>query len=382
MTSAGDNVAVVLTPPGVAAIAVVRLCGPLNVAFATTHLSRSPKVGRCVHADVRATPARVPTDADPVEILDDAVVVQTPGGHLDINLHGGTWVVASVLRLAERFGYRVADWAETSAAAFDAEDDIERQMLLDLSRALSPTILRMLTAQPAAWRAMLATDDRQAMRTALDDMTLTTALAVPGVAIVGPPNVGKSTLANALAGTERSITADVPGTTRDWVGGLADIDGLVVRLIDTPGVRETDDAIEAAAIERSAGAIGAASCVVVAFDGSRPMDDAERDVVRRYASSSTIVVRTKCDRPVVADGPADAIAVCAIDGQGLADLRTAIRQSLGVADLENLSARCWTDAQRYKLRRRLESAPASIGARAPYNSPDDGRTAVAGDDQH
>ena len=56
------------------------------------------------------------------------------------------------------------------------------------------------------------------------------------VAIVGPPNVGKSTLANRLFGQARSITADQPGTTRDWVGGVADIVGLAVTLVDTPGV--------------------------------------------------------------------------------------------------------------------------------------------------
>ena len=67
----------------------------------------------------------------------------------------------------------------------------------------------------------------------------------------GAPNVGKSTLANQLFAQQRSITADLPGTTRDWVGEMANIDGLPVMLVDTPGVRETSDAIEREAIERS-----------------------------------------------------------------------------------------------------------------------------------
>ena len=399
MTDADDNVAVVLTPPGLAAIAVVRLCGPLNAAFAAAHLSRMPKVGRCVHADVRVAQVDAPTcDERPAQVgvptgathaggtaawttLDDVVVVRTPAGHLDLNLHGGTWVVASMLQLVERFGYRVADWT-IADGAIDAEDDIERQMLLDLPRALSPAVLKMLTAQPAAWRAMLEADDRDAMRRAVADTTLAIALAVPGVAVVGPPNVGKSTLANALAGTERSITADAAGTTRDWVGGLADLDGVVVRLVDTPGIRPTADAIEAAAIERASDVIAAAGCVVVAFDGSRSIDDAERDVIERFASSATIVVRTKSDRPLVAGGPADAISVCALSGQGLSALRAAVWRSLGVSDLAGTHARCWTDGQRDDLRRRLDLPAASNAPSAPYNPPDDGRTAVAGGDQH
>jgi len=94
----------------------------------------------------------------------------------------------------------------------------------------------------------------------------------PKVAIVGPPNAGKSTIANQLFAQERSITADVPGTTRDWVGEIADVDGLAVFLIDTPGIRQTQDEIERTAIAQSSHEIGRADLVVLVLDGTDSLE--------------------------------------------------------------------------------------------------------------
>lgn len=347
MSAAGT--AILLTPPGLAAIAVIRLTGPGNAAFIERHLSKSPKPMRCTHCDLH----------DAGHVIDDVVAVLTDAGHLDLNVHGGTWVVQATLNLAERCGYQIQPW-NASPDAFDTDDEIERQMLLDLPGAKSKAILRLLTAQPAAWRKMLDKNDIAAMKVAIEDTALERALAVPAVAIVGPPNVGKSTLANALFARERSITADVPGTTRDWVGELADIDGLVVKLIDTPGVRETADPIEAAAIERAGGVIEQAACVIVAVDGSRPMDDAEKAVLDAMLTREPIVVRTKADRPTRCELPVPAVDVCAITGVGLAELRSAVRHKTGTSDLDSPHARCWAAGQRYKLKARLESAAASV----------------------
>ena len=341
MTAA--NVVSVLTPSGGGAIAVVRLRGPGNAAFAAAHLSKSPKPMRCVHCDLR--------DGD--ETLDDVVAVLTDAGDLDLNLHAGPYVIEAAVALAGRAGYVRRPWQET----VDAADEVERQVLVDLPRAQSMAVVRLLAAQPAAWRAMLDPADALSMRRAIADTSLERALSAPTVAIVGPPNVGKSSLANALFGREHSIVADAPGTTRDWVGEPADFGGLVVRLLDTPGVRQTADPVEAAAIAQARGVTAAADAVIYAVDGSRPM---ARDDDAGFAGrpASAVVVLTKADRPGVAGLP-DGIAVSAHTGFGLDALRQAVRAALGVADLESPHARCWTAAQRRRLAAALGPATAS-----------------------
>src|SRR5205814_9358437 len=141
--------------------------------------------------------------------------------------------------------------------------------------------LRTLLAQPRAWKGVI--DDQNLGRHELEriasDKTLHYLLHPPRVAIVGAPNVGKSTLANQLFAQERSITANLPGTTRDWIGELANLDGLIVQLIDTPGVRATDDEIERRAIAASAVQVESADLVVLMLDVSRPADREQAELI-------------------------------------------------------------------------------------------------------
>ncbi|HEX8324889.1 MAG TPA: GTPase [Tepidisphaeraceae bacterium] len=334
MTDADRNIAVLLTPPGAAAISVIRLSGPLNTRFAENHLARPPKSLRCVHSDV------VENDA----VLDDAVVVRLEDGTLDLNVHGGAWVVQSILQLARTAGYELGTGPIADVAL--ATDEIEWQMIIDLPAARSRVVLRLLCAQPQAWRDLLARPDAHDLQRALADTSLERALTLPTVAIVGPANVGKSTLANALFGQERVITADVPGTTRDWVGELADLDGLVVRLVDTPGLRQTSDPIEAAAIDRAGTVVAAADLIVVAIDGSTPLPAEAAGLLSRFPEA--VVVLTKTDLPIRCEAPA-ALGVSAVSGSGLADLRQALRGRLGCDDLLSPHARCWTAEQRRRV---------------------------------
>jgi hypothetical protein len=178
-------------------------------------LFETDKALRCVHGELRD--ARGDVIDDPVVVLhDDALTV-------DINLHGGAWVVASTLELLRQSGF---DVVESALDLLDGETILDREMHAALPRARTEEGVRMLLAQPAAWREFLAgRPSQQDVRRVLDDRCLSHLLDPPRVAIVGPPNVGKSTLANQLFGQRRSITADLPGTTRDWVGEVANIDG-------------------------------------------------------------------------------------------------------------------------------------------------------------
>jgi tRNA modification GTPase len=320
------NSVILLTPPGAAAIAVVRLAGDRTPGFLRKYFSRSCEAGRAIHG----------TLADGDQIIDDPLVVLHAGGQTaDLNLHGGPWVVRQVLELANRAGFQMvpSNQVPLPAQAVDGADEIEIAMLAHLPAARTELALRWLAAQPAVRRRWKRRGDLAVQA----DRSLWWLLNPPRVAIVGAANVGKSTLANQLFAQERSIIADVPGTTRDWVGEMADIDGLAIHLIDTPGLRDTDDGIERAAIAASETQVKQADLVALVVDASRPMEE-QKSWVEKFPTA--LVVRNKCDRAVSSaplDGVRPHVFTVASEGGGVDALRQAIRRRF---------IRPWQDAYR------------------------------------
>jgi small GTP-binding protein len=314
-----DKCAIVLTPPGKAAIAVVRLVGE-TAEFLARHFSRPVPPGRPVHGNL--------TDGD--RIIDDPVAVVHAGG-VDLSLHGGPWVVRQVLELASRNGFEIVHPLQPPLPleAVDGDDEIEREMLAHLPLARTEMALRLLLAQRAAWRRLSSQSSPGApglSPQSYPDPSLWWLLHPPRVAIVGAPNVGKSTLANQLFAQERSITADQPGTTRDWVEEIADVDGLAVRLTDTPGLRESADPIEQAAITASGGQIQSADLIVLVVDATQPLEE-QRRWTGRYPQA--LVVRNKCDQAVdmrAIDVAKPHIHTIATNGDGVDHLRQTIRR--------------------------------------------------------
>jgi tRNA modification GTPase len=341
--------ALFLTPPGAAAIAVVRLVGPRAGDFLRTHFSKPLVAGRCIHGEL--------SDGQGQVIDDPVIVMSSDGRWVDVNLHGGPWVVRSFLELVERAGFVVQERLEPPlpAEAIESETQIEREVMTHLPMAKTDLALRELLRQPQAWAAFELLDEAQRQAEAaamLTDRSLWWLLHTPRVAIAGAPNVGKSTLANQLFAQERSITADVPGTTRDWVGEIANIDGLAVMLVDTPGIRQTGDPIEAAAIEHSAGELAGADLVVLVLDGSRALEGEQAEVIARFPGALRIV--NKCDLPPAWDRQ-QLLQVVATTGAGIDALRSAIYTHFGVNQRPN-GAKCWTARQQDLLRARKPNA--------------------------
>jgi len=341
-----------LTPPGPAAIAVIRLIGPRTAEFLRAHFSKEPRAGRCVHGTLR----------DGEKEIDDPVVVLVSSDAADLNVHGGPWVVRSVLELARREGFGVIESSQppTSLEGVDGGSLLEREVMANLCLARTKLGVRALLAQTGAWSEYRPKFERMyivqrmlALQQIRADMSLWRLLHPPRVAIVGAVNVGKSTLANQLFGQERSITADVAGTTRDWIGEIADINGLPVMLVDTPGQRQTHDSIEQQAIEQSRAQISAADLVVLVLDANRALEPQQAPLLASYPDA--LVVLNKADQPRAFDASAlHALETVATSGSGIAELRERIASFFGCASIDLHQPRCWTPRQRELIERAIE----------------------------
>ena len=149
------------------------------------------------------------------------------------------------------------------------------------------------------------------------------------LAIVGKPNVGKSSLFNRLLEQDRAIVTDIPGTTRDLVSESASLDGIPVRFLDTAGIRDGQDLVETLGIERSYQAIADADLTVVVLDSSAPLDERDRAVLDRVSRSGQfIAVANKSDLPKNLDYTDVSLYVSAVTGAGIPELRSRIVQAI------------------------------------------------------
>jgi tRNA modification GTPase len=360
-----------LTPPGTGAIAVIRLVGPAVQRFFRSHFSKPISEGRCVHGEL----------SDNTGLLDDPVVVLLDDANVaDINLHGGEWVVRSVLALAQSEGFALIESPSPDEGipldAVEGQNLLEREVAAHLPLARTELGVRILVKQPAAWTDFIrratpgpgeeahlarwvqrADAIKSEITGIVDDRGLWRLLHPPRVAIIGAPNVGKSTLANRLFTQQRVITADLPGTTRDWVGEIANLDGLAVMLVDTPGIRQTDDTIEAQAIARSGEQIQSADLIVVVVDAARPLAGDQAKVLDAWPDALRVVNKVDTPAPAWDLSLIAGVKTVATTGQGVDELRQTIRARFGVVTgMEERWPRWWTPRQKHILEEALNEA--------------------------
>jgi tRNA modification GTPase len=188
-------------------------------------------------------------------------------------------------------------------------------------------------------------DLRSAVSHLLTDRSLHWLLHPPRIAIIGIPNAGKSTLANALLGRQHSIVSDTPGTTRDYVEELADLSGLAVQLVDTPGLRASEDQIEMAAIGISKDQIESADLQILLLDPTQP-EAPQRELAAKYPRALRIGSKSDIAADAPPGGLAAALRISATTGEGLPELDLAIRHRFGCEELPHSRPCIWTQRQR------------------------------------
>jgi tRNA modification GTPase len=190
------------------------------------------------------------------------------------------------------------------------------------------------------------------------------------LAIVGRPNVGKSSLFNRLLEQDRAIVTAIPGTTRDLVSETAAIGGIPVKLYDTAGIREPGELVESLGIERSYQAMADADLTLVVIDLSQPAAPQEHDLIARAASQGrSIIAGNKCDLSP-AQMPNGAIAVSALTGQGIPALRRAIMDAVAPNGALEQETGFITSLRHERLLREcleyLEKAKGAVEAAIPH----------------
>ena len=375
-----DTIAAIATPVGTGGVGVVRMSGPdaLWIARRVTRRTRDPKPRYAHLVEVYDG-----NDA----LIDQALLLFMPGPRsytgedvAELSCHGGPVALRRVLDSLLAAGARPAGPGEFTLRAFlnGRLDLAQAEAVADLVAAPTPAALSVAANQlagrlsdavgemRAACLDLLAQmeaevdfdeDDVPAMDRAVIAATLDSlherleaALATAGrgimqrhgvrVALVGSPNVGKSSLMNALLSTDRAIVTEIPGTTRDVLEESFDLDGVPIVLNDTAGLRETQDPVETLGVERSSRALEGSDAAVLVLDASRPLlsnDETAAARVRR-AAKPTIIALNKRDLPhavrprdVLDLAPDAPVVHTAAIREDVNELRQALRRLIGLA---------------------------------------------------
>jgi tRNA modification GTPase len=361
-----DTIAAIATAAGPGGVGIVRLSGPRAVAIAAETLALPASA---LDRRVRVAWAHDPAGARVDQVI--AFAMRAPASFTgedvaELQGHGGAHNLGKLLDAVVAWGARVAEPGEfTRRAVANGKLDLVRaEALLEVIHAGSERAWRLaqanlggrlgavaaelerralgvlaeiegwidfpeedLETRSASWIEAELTALRSACASLADGFRHGRAVS-RGItaALVGPVNVGKSSLLNALVGSERALVAAAPGTTRDWLEVSTVWQGIHVTLIDTAGRRETADPIELRGIALGEERVATADVVVVVNDGDAPWDRGER-----YGHRA-LVVRSKADLGAPADPPA--LATSAATGQGLDELQRRILAIAGVAELE------------------------------------------------
>ena len=226
--------------------------------------------------------------------IDEGLAVRLAPTVAQLMPHGGPRVMQRVTAHLASLGVELVNFDDPSVDPMqqypEAEDEFEALMLRALARAQSSLAIDLLLDQPRRWRELLAVGGNLSEEDRRRSTRLMRLIDPPMVVLAGLPNVGKSTVSNALLGRAMSIELDQPGTTRDYTMGLIDLAGLTVRWHDTPGIRDSDDPIE----QRS---IGIARKLIERADLLIAMRDANEgaDVWPELPREPDLRIVNKCD---------------------------------------------------------------------------------------
>ena len=373
-----DTIAAIATAPGIGGIGIIRVSGPeaCDVVNRIFHSKQSIPLGerqtRTIHYGHIVHPKTGKT-------LDEVIVVLMKGPHsytaedvVEIQCHGGFVSVREILKVLLSEGVRQAEEGEFTKRAFlngridltqaeaiiDIIDAKTEQSLEVAVNQLDGTLSKYICTLRDELIAMIAhlevtidypeediedvsaQEVRMGLAPILEKMDTLLATAQRGkllrdgvmVSIIGRPNAGKSSLMNALLREDRAIVTNIPGTTRDSIEEFLTIQGIPVRLIDTAGIRETEDIVESMGVEKARQYLDKADVVVLVIDGSKPLEPEEQELLQLITNRPSIIFLNKADQAqyiskeeIAAMGTfTEIVTISAAQGEGMDEMARVI----------------------------------------------------------
>lgn len=394
-----DTIVALSTPPGRSGIGVIRLSGAQVLEYLKVLCFDNHFEPQIRHAQLKKI-----YDPETHELLDTAIVIYFRAPHsftgedvVELSCHGSPVLLSRIIRALFALGARAADAGEFTLRALENErlDLVEAEAIRDLIDAQTYAAVRQsarqlngefsATLQPLK-DALLEIIVRleSALEFVEDDLpdfafektkteiknlivqinNLTSTFSSgrllkegARIALIGRPNVGKSSLFNALIKTDRAIVTEIPGTTRDTLSEFLDFDGIPVQLTDTAGIRESSDIIERIGIERTRRAISDADLIIVILDGTEKLNGEDRAVLTQVGNSKYFVTRNKSDAAdfrasdTILNGHFESINISAKTGVGLDKLREKVKCVFFGATFED-SSFLVTNARHHDLLKR------------------------------
>ncbi|WP_432362772.1 tRNA uridine-5-carboxymethylaminomethyl(34) synthesis GTPase MnmE [Sporosarcina sp. UB5] len=376
-----DTIAAISTPMGEGAIAIVRLSGDEAIGIADK-IFRSPSGKRLADEQSHTIHYGHLVDPSTEEIVEEVMVsimkapkTFTREDVVEVNCHGGVVAVNRVLNLVLKEGARLAEPGEFSKRAFlNGRIDLSQaEAVMDLIRAKTDRAMNVALNQMEGKLSRLIGELRQALLETLaqvevnidypeyDDVEeVTIPLMIEkgtwvkeeiekllrtssqgkilreglSTVIVGRPNVGKSSLLNSLVQENKAIVTDIAGTTRDIIEEYVNVRGVPLRLVDTAGIRETEDIVERIGVERSRQVLKEADLILLVLNSSEPLTDEDIRLFEATEGMDMIIVINKTDLPQKIDMQ----QVKELAGKG-AIVTTSILKEEGIDELEEAIAK-------------------------------------------
>lgn len=418
-----DTIAAIATAPGEGGIGIVRISGEKSLEVAQSIFKS--KSGKMIK-DYNTRTLIYGKIVDGEKVIDEVLVAYMKGPNsytaedvIEINCHGGFISVKKILELILSKGVRIADAGEFTKRAFlngridlsqaeaiidviksktDMAHEVAQNQLegslakkikdlrmnvtevlahLEVSIDFAEEDVEEITYQTLEEKAFeLRNEIKKLYDTAESGKILRDGLKT---VIVGKPNVGKSSLLNSILGENRAIVTDIAGTTRDVIEEFVNIKGIPLKIVDTAGIRETEDVVEKIGVEKSRESFSTADLVIMVLDASRKLSEEDMEILESIKNKKTIVLLNKVDLEAQIElekikefvSSDDIIEISALKNQGIEELQDKIESMVYHGSVKNSSNLMITNSRHkdalFKAYESINDAISAIEQRMPYD---------------